>query len=461
MDGWGVRPANTPDGSRRHPRSGIEMARRRHGWGPASGLRRPRLVRRFRRLALLALPVALLTAGGVPACGGAGGDARGQPGGSEGSGSTAAALVLGARVAPGAGAVATAEDPLAFQRGADALAGLGFRGFFAHHFRPLDGEETLAELFDHPTYRGVLEHPHLDLLVFTVRSLGEPIDLAAFDGDPATREPRLAEEESQVLDLARRLLADPALAGKTVVLKFWESDWLLVRPSRADEHATVAAAAGFVEWMRVRQGAVERARAERPDSPVRLLHAVEVNRVHDALPADGSPGLLRAVHLLPRIAPDFVAYSAWDSTNPPADPAALRQRLGAAIDLLLDPARQVELAAAICRQGGPCLPAAPPPAARWSPDRLFLSEFGAPETEVGAATAAWKAETVVRLAAERGLLAAFAWQLFDAGGGRFFLLDADGEPSGTLLGMLRARDLEPPLPLPPPRPDLRSPADGG
>lgn len=416
-------------------------------------------MRRIRRLALLVLPLALATAGGAPACGGGGDEARGQPGGS------AAELVLGARVAPGAGAAATAEDPLAFQRGADALAGLGFRGFFAHHFRPLDGEETLAELFDHPTYRGVLEHPQLDLLVFTVRSLGEPIDLAAFDGDPATLEPRLAEEERQVLDLARRLLADPALAGKAVVLKFWESDWLLVGPSRADEHATVAAAAGFVEWMRVRQGAVEQARAEQPGSPVRLLHAVEVNRVHDALPDDGSPGLLRAVHLLPRIAPDLVAYSAWDSTNPPADPAALRQRLGAAFDLLLDPARQVEIAAAICRHGGPCLPASPlppPPAARWPADRLLISEFGAPESEVGAATAAWKAETVVRLASARGLLGAFAWQLFDAGGGRFYLLDGNGEPSGTLLGMLRARDLaEAPLPLPPPRPDLRSRPDGG
>jgi hypothetical protein len=435
--------------------------------GTASGLRRPRFVRRFRRLALV-LPLALLaTAGGAPACGGSGDDQAVEPGGSGGSGGaggSAAALVLGARVAPGAGAAATAEDPLAFARGADALAGLGFRGFFAHHFRPLDGEETLAELFDHPTYRGVLEHPQLDLLVFTVRSLGEPIDVLAFDGDPATREPRLAEEERQVLGLARRLLADPALAGKTVVLKFWESDWLLVGPSRADEHATVAAAAGFVEWMRVRQRAVERARAERPGSPVRLLHAVEVNRVHDALPAGGSPGLLRAVHLLPRIAPDLVAYSAWDSTNPPASPAALRRRLGAAFDLLLDPARQVELAAAICRRGGPCLPASPlppPPAARWPADRLLISEFGSPESEVGADTAAWKAETVVRLAAERGLLAAFAWQLFDSGGGGFFLLDADGEPSGTLLGMLRARDLERPLPFPPPRPDLRSRPDGG
>ncbi|HUO86573.1 MAG TPA: hypothetical protein VM617_04215, partial [Thermoanaerobaculia bacterium] len=90
------------------------------------------------------------------------------------------------------------DDPLGFARGADALADLGFRGFFAHHFSPIDGEATLAELFDHPTYRGVVEHPELDLLVFTVRSLGPPIDLAALDGDPATLEPRLAEEDRQL-----------------------------------------------------------------------------------------------------------------------------------------------------------------------------------------------------------------------------------------------------------------------
>jgi hypothetical protein len=371
-------------------------------------------------------------------------------------------LVLGARVAPGAGAEATEEDPLAFGRGAEALARLGFRGFFAHHFRPLDGEQTLVEVFDHPSFRGVLEHPELDLLVFTVRSLGEPIDLVALDGDPATREPRLVEEERQIRALARRLLADPALAGKTVVLKFWESDWLLVRPSQADQHATVAAARGFVEWMRMRQAAVERARAERPNSPVRLLHAVEVNRVHDALPADGSFGLLRAVHLLPRIAPDLVAYSAWDSTNPPADPAALRDRLRAAVDLLLDPARQLDLAEAICRHGGPCLLEPPPPAAApWPPDRLFLSEFGAPEAEVGAATAAWKAETVVRFAADRGLLAAFAWQLFDSGGRGLHLLGPNGAPSGTLRGMLRALGRGSPIPTLPNGPQRRERPDAG
>lgn len=416
-------------------------------------------MRRSPRSLVLVLSLALLgVAGGAPTCGGIGDGATGEAAESAGADGAARAepLILGARVAPGAGAEATEEDPVAFRRGAEALARLGFRGFFAHQFGPLDGEETLVELFDHPSFRGVLAHPDLDLLVFTVRSLGKPIDLEALDGDPASREPRLAEEERQVLDLSRRLLADPALAGKTVVLKFWESDWLLVRPSRADEHATGAAARGFVEWMRLRQAAVERARAERPDSPVRLLHAVEVNRVHDALPGDGSPGLLRAVHLLPRIAPDLVAYSAWDSTNPPADPTALRHRLGAAVDLLLDPARQVELADAICRHGGPCLPDPPPPAAaRWAPDRLFVSEFGAPEAEVDAVTAAWKAETVVRLAADRGLLAAFAWQLFASGARGFHLLGPDGAPSGTLRGMLRARDEERPIPAWPIEPQLR------
>jgi hypothetical protein len=363
-------------------------------------------------------------------------------------------LILGARVAPGLGAAATREDPLAFRRGAEALAGLGFRGFFAHHFSPLDGEKTLAALFDHPSYRVVLEHPELELLVFTVRSLGAPIDVRAFDGDPATVEPRLAEEERQILELSRRLLADPALAGKTVVLKFWESDWMLVRPSAVREHAPVEAALGFVEWSRARQAAVERARAERPESPVTLLHAVEVNRVHDALPADGSPGLLRAVHLLPRIEPDHVAYSAWDSINDPPTPAALDARLGAAIDLLLDPARQLALAADICRSGGPCLPPPEPRARprRLAPSRLFLSEFGFAEAEIGAATARWKAETVVRTAARHGLRAAFAWQLWDTPAARgLALLHPDGTPTATLEGIQAARRA----------PNRRQDADGG
>jgi hypothetical protein len=272
----------------------------------------------------------------------------------------------------------------------------------------------------------------------------------------------------------------------------------------------------FVEWMRVRQAAVERARGELPDSPVTVLHAVEVNRVHDALPAAaGGAGLLRAVHLLPWIGPDLVAYSAWDSISPPTDQAALRHRLGMAIDLLLDPGRQLAGATAICRAGGPCLPApqAAPPAERRPPSDLFLSEVGTPETELGAATAAWKAETVTRLAAGRGLRAVFAWQLFDSGlawcaecdaagsvrdgtecaagcarwltdpatgqscrqgphpadslcrraglpqplaGRGFYLLRPDGSPSGTLVGMRRALAGRPPEP---PAPRTRTPAD--
>ena len=397
----------------------------------------------------LAAPIVafLLLMGAGPAC--------------EGGGAAQEPLILGARVAPGAGAPATPDDPLAFRRGAEALVGLGFGGFFAHHFAPLDGEATLAELFEHPSYRFVLEHPELDLLVFSVRSLGEPIDLVAFDGDLATRVPRLVEEERQIGELARRLLDDPALGGKTVVLKFWESDWLLVRPSQAGEHAPLEAARGFVEWMRRRQAAVERARAERPEAAVRLLHAVEVNRVHDALPGpDGSPGLLRAVHLLPWIEPDLVAYSAWDSLGAP-DPEALAGELGAAIDLLLDPRRQLALAHGLCRAGGPCVAAALGgprrafAAAPRSPATLFLSEFGTAERTTDAATAARRAQTVVETAARRGLLAAFAWQLYESGEAGHYLLGPDGEPSGTLLGMLRARDAERPVPTGPQPPDLR------
>lgn len=405
-----------------------------HGIGLATSAR---VCRHLTSTAFALLPAAfLLLAGAGPAC--------------EGGGGSAEPLILGARVAPGAGAPPTADDPLAFRRGAEALARLGFRGFFAHHFAPLDGEATLAELFEHPSYRFVLEHPKLDLFAFNVRALGEPVDIREFDGDPATREPRLAEEERQIAELAERLLADPSLAGKTVVLKFWESDWMLVRPSQAGEHAPIEAARGFVEWMRVRQAAVERARARLPRSPVTLLHAVEVNRVHDALPAsDGSPGLLRAVHLLPWIAPDLVAYSAWDSLNGP-DPEALAGELGMAIDLLLDPRRQVALAGGLCRAGGPCVAAALGEPRRTSdaaprpPATLFLSEFGTAERTADAATAAWRARTVVETAARRGLLAAFAWQLYQSGEAGHHLLGADGEPSGTLLGMLRARDTEGP-----------------
>lgn len=116
-------------------------------------------------------------------------------------------------------------------------------------------------------------------------------------------------EYNEMYLFTKDLLTRRDTTGKTFFLGHWEGDWYLLRgmdPRVEPDQATIDA---MVEWVNIRQKAVDDARSEVPYTRCRVYTYVEVNRVRDAMKS----GKKRVVNqVLPRTKPDFVSYSAYD-----------------------------------------------------------------------------------------------------------------------------------------------------
>jgi hypothetical protein len=119
------------------------------------------------------------------------------------------------------------------------------------------------------------------------------------------------EEYKATYHFAKQLLGDPALAGKSFFFGHWEGDWYLLGEGNGDGNAepTEVGIAGMVEWLNIRQKAVDDAKKEFPQSQVKVYTYAEVNRVRDWMTRKKK----RMVNtVLPKIDVDYISYSAYD-----------------------------------------------------------------------------------------------------------------------------------------------------
>lgn len=122
-------------------------------------------------------------------------------------------------------------------------------------------------------------------------------------------EKEAAEEYRQTFAFAKKILNDPRLSGKKVFLGHWEGDWYLVPEGKADSEASDTAIQGMIEWLNIRQKAIDEAKKSYPQSQVALYHYAEVNRVRDAMIEKKRR---MVTHVLPYVDVDYVSYSAYD-----------------------------------------------------------------------------------------------------------------------------------------------------
>jgi len=115
---------------------------------------------------------------------------------------------------------------------------------------------------------------------------------------------------------AKDLLTRYDTAGKSFFLGHWEGDWYLLPDRDVKKDAPAERCEAMIEWLNVRQKAVDDARAEVPYAKCRVFTYAEVNRVRDAM-KDGRRRMVNAV--LPKIKADFVSYSAYDCQLLPAE----------------------------------------------------------------------------------------------------------------------------------------------
>jgi hypothetical protein len=123
-------------------------------------------------------------------------------------------------------------------------------------------------------------------------------------------------EYNAVYHFTKDLLTRYDTAGKTFFLGHWEGDWYLLPDKDVKKDASPELIAAMIEWLSIRQKAVDDARAEVPYAKCRVYTYTEVNRVRDAM-KDGRKRLVNAV--LPKVNVDFVSYSAYDSQLLPAE----------------------------------------------------------------------------------------------------------------------------------------------
>ena len=123
-------------------------------------------------------------------------------------------------------------------------------------------------------------------------------------------------EYNAVYAFTKDLLTRYDATGKTFFIGHWEGDWYLLPDRDVKRDVTPEAAAAMIEWLNVRQQAVDDARSEVPYSKCRIYTYAEVNRVRDAM-KDGRKRMVNTV--LPKVNVDFISYSAYDCQMLPAE----------------------------------------------------------------------------------------------------------------------------------------------
>jgi hypothetical protein len=165
---------------------------------------------------------------------------------------------------------------------------------------------TLAKLAQHPYYKQAFDVPVKTIVLST--SAGYPNDSAGF-----------IQEEKEYYELALYLLTNYRNRDVTFILENWEGDWIVrggtgwdAQWGRVNPPADVDLRFQKLRQLfTARQQGVNRARATVSNSKCKVYHAIEVNKVIDAM--YGVPTVTTQV--LPFVETDMVSWSAYDATD--------------------------------------------------------------------------------------------------------------------------------------------------
>ena len=167
------------------------------------------------------------------------------------------------------------------------------------------------------TYRQVLDMPFRDFFLWVN---AEQEGAWQWGLKPQQRD----AEYRQAYELTAQLLTVYSGTGKTFYLGHWEGDNMLrsdIGAAGDRDMEKPVRVQGFVDWLKIRQKAVDDAKRDTPHREVQVWHYTEVNHPTISLLED-RPTLANRV--LPHVAVDFVSYSAYDSQH---DPKLLRDTL--------------------------------------------------------------------------------------------------------------------------------------
>ncbi len=172
------------------------------------------------------------------------------------------------------------------------------------------GSNSLATLAkENPAYRKVFDLPfaHYQIWANAAQEANWKDGLSPLHS---------AHEYQELYDLTAYLLTAYSGTGKQFFLGHWEGDNMLRGDISTDGDAKMSPTRvqGFIDWLQVRQRAVDDAKRDTPHANVEVWHYTEVNHPTISLRGD-RPTLTNRV--LPHVAVDFVSYSAYDASDDP------------------------------------------------------------------------------------------------------------------------------------------------
>lgn len=245
--------------------------------------------------------------------------------------------------------------------------------------------KTLKDLFTlEPSYQAMLAMPFDYYLIWayplgTAKSCREPWS----DGDRQ-------REYQEMYDLTRYLLEKFNGTHKTFLLGHWEGDWVLLGGYDINAEPKPESVSGMIEWLNLRQKAVDDARRDTPHHGVHVFHYTEVNLVHKAI--EGRTTVCNSV--LPHTNVDMVSYSSYDSLDLTKGFPEMRSRMKTALDYI---------AAKL-----------PPKELDWNAPRVFVGEYGFPTRQVLTPKAQEAASReVIRAGLEWGCPFLLYWEIYD------------------------------------------------
>lgn len=158
-----------------------------------------------------------------------------------------------------------------------------------------------------PSMKTVLDMPFAFYLIWIY-----PFSSGGLSWRDGLTEAESKEEYDEMFALASYLLKTYNGTGKTFLLGHWEGDWHLLDDYDRNMEPPPERIQGMIDWLNIRQKAVDDAKAQTTATNVHLYHYTEVNLVQKAL--KGEHCLTNDV--LPHTHVDYVSYSSYDTTIP-------------------------------------------------------------------------------------------------------------------------------------------------
>lgn len=136
------------------------------------------------------------------------------------------------------------------------------------------------------------------------------------------------ETEEELYEVSKYLLETYASYDKTFILQNWEGSWLLKKgagkhwSAKNVPHDAYERVERLTAWFKARQRGINRAREEIRNTRVKIYHAIEVCTIYEKatklpLYVNNIPSVI--THIVPKVAPDLVYWSAYQAKfNPPA-----------------------------------------------------------------------------------------------------------------------------------------------